>query len=73
MNWKSSALPPAKGSPSILPSKSMVTRSPSCTLGGALGEGAALLAQDVDGAVDGGIGHVGGDALDLNAGSGRRW
>ena len=30
MNWKSSALPPWKVSPSILPSKSTVTRSPSC-------------------------------------------
>jgi hypothetical protein len=63
MNWKASALPPSKGSPSILPSKSMVTRS---ALGGAfggraLGEGAALLAQDVDGAVDGRLGHLAAD------------
>ena len=34
MNWKPSALPPSNGTPSILPSKSIVTRSPS---GGAVG------------------------------------
>ena len=44
------ALPPSKRSPSILPSKSMVTRSPSVvSAGSALGEGATLLAQDVEG------------------------
>jgi hypothetical protein len=62
MNWKSSALPPAKGSPSILPSKSIVTRSVSARAfaGRALPEGAALLAQDLDRAVDRGLGHLGG-------------
>ena len=67
MNWKASALPPSKGSPSILPSKSIVTRSPSAapSAAGALREGAALLAQDVERLVDGGLGHLGGDALDL--------
>jgi hypothetical protein len=28
MNWKPSALPPSNGTPSTLPSKSIVTRSP---------------------------------------------
>mmetsp|Transcript_42319 Transcript_42319/g.99330 ORF Transcript_42319/g.99330 Transcript_42319/m.99330 type:complete len:466 (-) Transcript_42319:3789-5186(-) len=35
---------------------------------GALGEAAALLAQDLDGLVDGFFGHVAGDALDLGGG-----
>ena len=67
MNWKASALPPEKGSPSILPSKSMVTRSPldGAFVLGAQAEGAALLAQDLDRAVDGGLGHFGADALDF--------
>jgi hypothetical protein len=69
MNWKPSALPPWKGSPSILPSKSMVTRSPRQRLRRrAQAEGAALLAQDLDGAVDGGVAHLGSDALDFGTG-----
>ena len=69
-NWKSSALPPWKVSPSILPSKSTVTRSPSCGGGvlRALGEGAALLAQDVQRLVDGGVGHFGAELLDFGVG-----
>jgi hypothetical protein len=35
---------------------------------GALGEGAALLAQDVDRLVDRGIGHFGGELFDLGGG-----
>jgi hypothetical protein len=36
--------------------------------GGALGEAATLLAQDLDGLVDGFLGHVAGDALDFSGG-----
>ena len=44
----------------------MVTRSPSAAPSRPRwAEGAALLAQDLDGAVDGGLGHLGGDALNL--------
>ena len=48
-------MPPANTSPSILPSKSMVTRSLSAAASASslLVEAAALLAQDLDGLVDG--------------------
>jgi hypothetical protein len=50
-----------KVSPSILPSKSTSRgRRPRGAFGRALGEGAALLAQDVHGLVDGGVVHLGG-------------
>jgi hypothetical protein len=62
MNWKSSALPPWKG---LAVDLAFEVDRHAVALGGAiggraLGEGAALLAQDVDRAVDGGLGDLGG-------------
>ena len=51
-NGKAAALPPWKGSPSIRPSKSIVTRSSSPRLRSPTAIGPALLAQDVERVVD---------------------
>jgi hypothetical protein len=63
--WKPSAVAALEGTPSSVPLKSIVTRSPSAAGRAAATQVSALLAQDVDGLVDLGVTHRAGQALDL--------
>ena len=66
-NWKPSALPPSNGTPSTVPVE--VDGHPVVDIGRlrgrALLECASLLAQDLDRLVNGLLGHLAGDALNL--------